>query len=909
KQQKQQEQQDPPSSAESKTAEDLSGLGTVLEDLVEEEEEEEEEEVASPDAIETGVPATDTSSTEAPTTAAAEVNDKNEGLSKMEIQRKLIIKELREVFGKLMMMGEHVVESISLRDPTKEELNKSKRKSLATVEDSHKKIVMKDLAIRVSGIYRNDHHVVEAMSPDGSKVAVQVQPDIAQAATLATMALTEALENVDDEGKEEEIGQTDMEETPTLSLQQQQQEQQSKDSLPPTLTTLKPLLMKDLPRANFSFTSAAKNMSHDNHGSDDDISVLSKVTMPSIYVGMSKRHASSVPLCLNPNTGAITTQFHIVFDPTFSTAATNVDDLPDFGSEAWSKLFGDSVYQYVLDDPEDPLRPPDPTNNPPPPLTPTKPQVDSSGATIPSIQRETVIENPPAVSPVQPPPSQRENVTPFPTTPTNQPKPSPPPQPTPPPVRTPQPTAPPCKPAPQPSATRTSCRSNKAQTPKLFGYDGHGPAGYTAPLKSQSPETNNFYTYFSAYFNHSNIELEHSHDCSFIPSSYKARATKDPDVFTYNQAVNGPNSKKWCEAARKEIEELEGKFTWIEACAYPSVQLRSVGCNYNIGIASDRAHTFGDKSGLMGFSYKYTDIPYMCFNAAKSWQLGWYTSKADSITPSSSSATYSIKRAGIVEYDTTANKVLIQIRQTSSTTFYNINYNHATGLSEGTQEGANRVLVVSKDEAVDSNASMAQANLSSGNSFAISNFNGKSGETLTISFTLLENNEANVDIVLTGFQETSPTASITPSPAPSKAPNKILSRAPSPSKAPSKTPTRAPSNAPINAPSSMLPSHVPSIQPSAKIVASDSIQPSSTASASEKTSSSRALLTPASGNTSLSPSSSPSLGSSKTPSILRRKAPSTVPSTVPSDRPSTKIFTSVSIQPSSDPSASVMPSH
>ncbi|CAJ1966322.1 unnamed protein product [Cylindrotheca closterium] len=86
KQQKQQEQQDPPSSAESKTAEDLSGLGTVLEDLVEEEEE--EEEVTSPDAIETGVPATDTSTTEAPTTAAAVVNDENEGLSEMEIQRK-----------------------------------------------------------------------------------------------------------------------------------------------------------------------------------------------------------------------------------------------------------------------------------------------------------------------------------------------------------------------------------------------------------------------------------------------------------------------------------------------------------------------------------------------------------------------------------------------------------------------------------------------------------------------------------------------------------------------------------------------------------------------------------------------------------------------------------------------------
>ncbi|CAJ1937225.1 unnamed protein product [Cylindrotheca closterium] len=141
--------------------------------------------------------------------------------------------------------------------------------------------------------------------------------------------------------------------------------------------------------------------------------------------------------------------------------------------------------------------------------------------------------------------------------------PSSPPQPTPPPAHKPQPT-PTSKPAPLPSATRTSRRSNKAQPPKRFGYNGRGPAGYNAPLKSQSPETNNFYTYFSAYFNHSNIDLEHSHDCSFIPSSYKARATKDPDVFTYNEAVNGPNSEKWTAAAKKEIEELEGKLTWIE---------------------------------------------------------------------------------------------------------------------------------------------------------------------------------------------------------------------------------------------------------------------------------------------------------------------------------------------------------
>lgn len=67
-----------------------------------------------------------------------------------------------------------------------------------------------------------------------------------------------------------------------------------------------------------------------------------------IFVGLSRKHASSVPMCLNPETGAITPQFHVVFDDSFSTVAASVDDLPDLGSDAWMQLFGDSIYQYAL---------------------------------------------------------------------------------------------------------------------------------------------------------------------------------------------------------------------------------------------------------------------------------------------------------------------------------------------------------------------------------------------------------------------------------------------------------------------------------------------------------------------------------------------------------------------------------
>jgi hypothetical protein len=72
-----------------------------------------------------------------------------------------------------------------------------------------------------------------------------------------------------------------------------------------------------------------------------------------IYVGLSKKHATSVPLVLNPITGAITAQFHVVFDDWFATIASSVEHLPDFNSHEWISMFGDSTFQYPFDAEED----------------------------------------------------------------------------------------------------------------------------------------------------------------------------------------------------------------------------------------------------------------------------------------------------------------------------------------------------------------------------------------------------------------------------------------------------------------------------------------------------------------------------------------------------------------------------
>ena len=65
-----------------------------------------------------------------------------------------------------------------------------------------------------------------------------------------------------------------------------------------------------------------------------------------VFVGFSTSHASSVPLVLNLSTGAITPQYHVVFDDWFNIVSSTSDDPPDFYSDEWMNMFKDSSFQY-----------------------------------------------------------------------------------------------------------------------------------------------------------------------------------------------------------------------------------------------------------------------------------------------------------------------------------------------------------------------------------------------------------------------------------------------------------------------------------------------------------------------------------------------------------------------------------
>jgi hypothetical protein len=71
-----------------------------------------------------------------------------------------------------------------------------------------------------------------------------------------------------------------------------------------------------------------------------------------MYMGVSDKHSSTVPLVLNPTTGVISPQFNVVVDEWFATIPMSEGEMPDFTKEEWSKMFGENRYHYLWDDEE-----------------------------------------------------------------------------------------------------------------------------------------------------------------------------------------------------------------------------------------------------------------------------------------------------------------------------------------------------------------------------------------------------------------------------------------------------------------------------------------------------------------------------------------------------------------------------
>lgn len=181
-------------------------------------------------------------------------------------------------------------------------------------------------------------------------------------------------------------------------------------------------------------------------------------------------------------------------------------------------------------------------------------------------------------------------------------------------------------------------------------------------------------------------------------------------------------------------------------CNYVSAQLHEVGHNLNFGHAGEGSQEYGDQSGMMGFSYSQNDTPVMCFNAAKSWQAGWFADKSVTIDPNNDAGScYSGPLYGQDSYTTSPADatVLIQLQSTSGTN-YHIGFNGKQGSNSGTVEHGNRVLITTQAA---TGPSFKIANLGAGQSYTIANYDG-SGRDVVISVTSVSGSDhAVIDIM------------------------------------------------------------------------------------------------------------------------------------------------------------------
>lgn len=223
------------------------------------------------------------------------------------------------------------------------------------------------------------------------------------------------------------------------------------------------------------------------------------------------------------------------------------------------------------------------------------------------------------------------------------------------------------------------------------------------------------------------------------------------------------------------------------------VQMHELGHNFNFAHSGGLdGQTYTDHTGLMGNPLYSDDVGKMCWNAAKTWQVGWYdTNKLTFDQQGSWSGTL----VGIADFNNNPNNHPVVIKlETGTTTDQFVAFNRAKGVNSQNDEADDEVTIVQTGSNGEGySQSYLQAHLVQGESHEILNWRG-SGQTLTITADKIDLTAnpgyADISICL------GPCAAPTTSPAPSKSPTKSPTKAPTTSPAPSKSPTKSPTKTP-----------------------------------------------------------------------------------------------------------------
>eukprot|EP00571_Detonula_confervacea_P016393 CAMPEP_0172302430 /NCGR_PEP_ID=MMETSP1058-20130122/4128_1 /TAXON_ID=83371 /ORGANISM="Detonula confervacea, Strain CCMP 353" /LENGTH=626 /DNA_ID=CAMNT_0013012899 /DNA_START=109 /DNA_END=1989 /DNA_ORIENTATION=+ len=249
-------------------------------------------------------------------------------------------------------------------------------------------------------------------------------------------------------------------------------------------------------------------------------------------------------------------------------------------------------------------------------------------------------------------------------------------------------------------------------------------------------------------------------------------------------------------------------------CDYLSTQMHEIG--HNLGYAhANEGGSYKDQTGMMGYSYSQDNGPIMCFNAAKSWQTGWYSDKAEVVDPSAGNC-FEQDVYGISDYsEGVAQVVLVKINDSSATDFY-VNFNRKNGINSGTVEGGNQVTVVRQgNEGTSYSESELMTKMSAGGTWT-QTIDGKSMTVRVLSISTSGTHFARIRISENDASCTpaTPPPTVNPTPNPTKFPTLPPVPTPPPTDIPTPSPTTpAPTPAPTNPPPTKAPTPLPTPSP------------------------------------------------------------------------------------------------
>lgn len=185
-----------------------------------------------------------------------------------------------------------------------------------------------------------------------------------------------------------------------------------------------------------------------------------------------------------------------------------------------------------------------------------------------------------------------------------------------------------------------------------------------------------------------------------------------------------------------------------DSCGQVSAQMHEVGHNLNLEHSGEGDNEYADQTGVMGFSYA-DDDQKICYNAAKNWQLGWYSDQTLTNNPRNHPAMQTFVLNGISDYTVNPDAlVVLRLEQLSLGSDFYIGYNRKSGINADTREDGDMVTVLRKDSGPDAlGLSWKIGNLYPGMSLEIPDFNGEGG-AIMIKFVSVQNDGRDAEIVI-----------------------------------------------------------------------------------------------------------------------------------------------------------------